>query len=226
MKATGGFPQWDPYIFGGMPYVAAMHGDIFYPTFLLRLILPTDVAMTWGMILHFFLCGLATYWFLRAAARFSFFAALIGGAAYMMGGFVSSLPSAGHDGKIFVSALFPLALLVLTWGMRDGRRWAWGAFALVVGLTVLTPHPQLLQYSLLACGAWALFLAFGGIGAERLDRRAAITRLGAGARRGARGRRDRRDPVPAGARVRELVAARGRASTTGPRRATRSRSRN
>jgi hypothetical protein len=177
LKTTGSFPQWDPYIFGGMPYVAAMHGDIFYPTFLLRMILPTDVAMTWGMILHFFLCGLATYWFLRGAARFSFFPALIGGAAYMMGGFVSSLPSAGHDGKIFVSALFPLALLVLTWCMRDGRRWAWGAFALVIGLGVLTPHPQLLQYLLLACGAWALFLAFGGVGAEKLPQRVALQRL-------------------------------------------------
>jgi hypothetical protein len=53
LKATHGFPQWNPYIFGGMPYVAAMHGDIFYPTFLLRLILPTDVAMTWSFMIHF-----------------------------------------------------------------------------------------------------------------------------------------------------------------------------
>ncbi len=177
MKATGGFPQWDPYIFGGMPYVAAMHGDIFYPTFLLRLIMPVDAAMTWGMILHFFLCGLATYWFLRQACRFSFFASLIGGAAYMMGGFVCSLPSAGHDGKIFVSALFPLALLVLTWCMRDGKKWAWGVFTIVIGLTVLTPHPQLLQYLLLACGAWGVFLAFGGVGADKLERPVAIRRL-------------------------------------------------
>jgi hypothetical protein len=177
LKTTGAFPQWNPYIFGGMPYVAAMHGDIFYPTFLLRLVLPTDMAMTWGMILHFFLCGLATYWFLRAAGRFSFFPSLIGGAAYMMGGFVSSLPSAGHDGKIFVSALFPLALLVLTWCMRDGRRWAWGVFSLVIGLAVLTPHPQLLQYLLLTCGAWAVFLAFGGVGAATLPARTAYERL-------------------------------------------------
>jgi hypothetical protein len=177
MKATGGFPQWDPYIFGGMPYIAAMHGDIFYPTFLLRLIMPVDVAMTWGMILHFFLCGLATYWFLRHACRFSFFPALIGGAAYMMGGFVCSLPSAGHDGKIFVSALFPLSLLVLTWCMRDGRKWAWGVFSVVIGLAVLSPHPQLLQYLLLACGAWGLFLAFGGVGADKLARPVAIRRL-------------------------------------------------
>jgi len=177
MKTTGAFPQWDPYLFGGMPYVAAMHGDIFYPTFLLRLVLPTDVGMTWGMILHFFLCGLATYWFLRGAARFSFFPSLIGGAAYMIGGFVSSLPSAGHDGKIFVSALFPVALLVLTWCMRAQRRWAWGVFSLVIGLAVLTPHPQLLQYLLIACGAWAVFLAFGGTGADAVPRRAALQRL-------------------------------------------------
>lgn len=177
LRTSGSFPQWDPYIFGGMPYVAAMHGDIFYPTFLLRMILPTDVAMTWGMILHFFLCGLATYWFLRDAGKFSFFPALIGGAAYMMGGFVSSLPSAGHDGKIFISALFPLALLLLTWCVRDGKRWAWGAFAFVIGLAVLTPHPQLLQYLLLTCGAWALLLAFGGIGTEKLPQRVAIQRL-------------------------------------------------
>ena len=81
LKQTGGFPQWNPYLLGGMPYVAAMHGDIFYPTFLLRLILPVDVAMTWGMILHFFLCGLATYWFLRHGMRAGFAAALAGGVA-------------------------------------------------------------------------------------------------------------------------------------------------
>jgi hypothetical protein len=29
-----------------------MHGDIFYPTAFLRMILPTDVAMTWGFNPH------------------------------------------------------------------------------------------------------------------------------------------------------------------------------
>ncbi|MGH7693612.1 MAG: hypothetical protein ACRENH_01455, partial [Gemmatimonadaceae bacterium] len=44
LRSGEGFPLWNPYLYGGMPYVAAMHGDIFYPTFLLRMILPTDVA--------------------------------------------------------------------------------------------------------------------------------------------------------------------------------------
>ena len=55
LKETGHFPLGNPYLLGGMPYVAAMHGDIFYPSFLLRLLLPTDVGMTWGFIIHLFL---------------------------------------------------------------------------------------------------------------------------------------------------------------------------
>ena len=61
LRATGHFPLWNPYLFGGMPYIAAMHGDIFYPTFLLRMIMPTDAAMTWGFIIHIFLAGLFTF---------------------------------------------------------------------------------------------------------------------------------------------------------------------
>ncbi|HUQ18419.1 MAG TPA: hypothetical protein VM099_02295 [Gemmatimonadaceae bacterium] len=157
LKATGHFPLWNPYLFGGMPYVAAMHGDIFYPTFLLRLFLPTDVAMTWGFIIHVFLAGLFTFLFLRATG-FGFYGSLFGGIAYMMSGQIASLVSPGHDGKLFVSALFPLTLLLLVRGVRDGKRWSWGVLALVIGLAVISPHPQLLEYLLIASLAYSVFL--------------------------------------------------------------------
>lgn len=160
LRNGNGFPLWNPYLFGGMPYVAAMHGDIFYPTFLLRMIMSTDAAMTWGMTLHVFLAGCFTYLFLRNAIGLGFFGALIGGLAYEMGGNVAGLVSPGHDGKIFVAALLPLALFFVHRAMRDGRAWAWGSLAITITLAVLTPHPQLLQYLLLLTGAYALFLAF------------------------------------------------------------------
>jgi len=178
LKTTGRFPLWDPYLFGGMPYVAAMHGDIFYPTFLLRMIMPTDVAMTWGFIIHIFLCGLFTYGFLRALG-YSFYGALVGGIAYMMSGQIASYVSPGHDGKLFVSALFPLALWMLYLGFRKGKNWSWGAFALIIGLCVLSPHPQLLQYTLLAAGAYSLFLALASLDEGKFPRDVAIKRLGA-----------------------------------------------
>lgn len=176
MKTHGGFPLWNPYLYGGMPYVAAMHGDIFYPTFLLRLVLPTDVAMTWSFILHVFLAGVFAYVFLRACGL-GFFGAVVGGLAYMMGGNVAGLVSPGHDGKLYISALLPLTLLLVLRGVHDGRRWAWGALAIVVGLAVLSPHPQLLQYLLLAAGAFALYLAFSEFGGVQLARPIALRRL-------------------------------------------------
>jgi hypothetical protein len=178
LKSGSGFPQWNPYLFGGMPYIAAMHGDIFYPTFLLRMIMPTDQAMTWGFAIHLFLAGLLTFGFLRALGL-GFSGALVGGLAYMLSGPIAGYASPGHDGKLFVSALLPAALWMLVRGVRDGRAWSWGLLALVIGLAVLSPHPQLLQYMLLASGAFALYLALADHdGHGKLPRRLAVRRLG------------------------------------------------
>ncbi|HKW08874.1 MAG TPA: hypothetical protein VJO33_00760 [Gemmatimonadaceae bacterium] len=181
LKAGHGIPLWNPYLMGGMPYVAAMHGDIFYPTALLRMILPTDVAMTWGLLVHIFLAGFFTYLFLRAWG-IGYLASVIGGVAYLMCGPIAAYVSPGHDGKLFVSALLPLTLFFLIHGIRDGRKWAWGGLALAIGGAVLAPHPQLIQYMLLASGAFALYLAFAELDLPdgsrmRLDRRVAVRRL-------------------------------------------------
>ncbi|HEY2806932.1 MAG TPA: hypothetical protein VGI92_13825, partial [Gemmatimonadales bacterium] len=42
---AGHIPLWNPYIFGGLPFVGAMHGDIFYPTSFLRLIFRADTVL-------------------------------------------------------------------------------------------------------------------------------------------------------------------------------------
>lgn len=157
LKAGQGFPEWNPYLFGGLPYVAAMHGDIYYPTFLLRLVMPTDMAMTWGFVLHLWLAGMMTYAFLRVAGV-GFGGALVGGLAYLMCGPIASYASPGHDGKLFVSALLPAVFLLLHLGIRGRRDWAWGALALVIGLAVLSPHPQLLEYLLLAGASYGIYL--------------------------------------------------------------------
>lgn len=177
LRQTGHFPLWNSYLFGGLPFVAAMHGDIFYPTIILRALMPTDLAMSLAFALHVFLAGLFTYLFLRLAGL-SFFASLIGGVAYMLTGIVAGLAAPGHDGKLYVSAIFPLTLWLLTHGIRDGRHWAWGALAVAVGLAVLSPHPQLLQYMLIASGSYALYLAISEARAGRIDRATAIRRLG------------------------------------------------
>lgn len=170
-----GFPQWNPYILGGLPYMAAQHGDIFYPTFILRALIPPDAAMTWGFLIHIFLAGVFTYGLLRAW-QFRFYPALTGGLAYMLSGQIASLVSPGHDGKMYVSALAPLLLWMIVRAVRDGKTWAYAVIALATGLSVLSPHYQMTYYLGVFAGAFTIWLALRG--EPRLDRRTVIVRLG------------------------------------------------
>jgi hypothetical protein len=157
-REHGSIPQWNPYIFGGLPFVAAQHGDIFYPTAWLRWVLPVDAAMNLGFAAHLFLAGIAMYAFLRAL-RVGWTGAVVGGIAYELTGIVASLVRPGHDGKLFVSALAPLAFLALVRAVRDRRPSGYGLLALTVGLCMLSPHYQMTYYLLVAAGLWTLWLA-------------------------------------------------------------------
>jgi hypothetical protein len=157
-KATGAIPQWNPYLFGGLPYIGAMHGDIFYPTAWLRWIMPVDLAITWGMAVHFVLVGWFTYRLARSLGM-SWSAAVVAGVAYELSGIVASQMSPGHDGKLFVSALAPLSFWVLLRAIRHQQKWAYGVFAIVVALIVLG-HYHMAYFLLIALGLWALYLVF------------------------------------------------------------------
>jgi hypothetical protein len=158
-RQTGHIPEWNPYLFGGLPYIAAQHGDIFYPTAWLRWFLPIDTAMNLGFAGHIVLAGAAMYAFLRAL-KVNWTGAVAGGLAYELTGIVASLVKPGHDGKLFVSALAPLAFLALLRGIRHQRADGYGLLALIVGLCMLSPHYQMTYYLLVAVGLWTLYLVF------------------------------------------------------------------
>lgn len=159
-KLTGSIPQWNPYIFGGMPFSAVIgHGDIFYPTAWLRWFVATDVGMTLGFFVHMIIAGCAMYALLRGL-KTSWGAALIGGVAYEFSGIVVSQISPGHDGKMFVSSLAPFAFLALLRAIRGGKLGSYGLVSLVVGLAILSPQVQMAYYLLVACGLWTLWLVF------------------------------------------------------------------
>lgn len=160
VKRFGEIPGWYPHIFGGMPYSAnTAHGDTFFPTALLRLVFPADVGMALGFFVFTVLAGIFTFMFLRAL-RLSWAASFVGGAAYMFSGQVMSMASPGHDGKLFVSALLPLALLFLyrATALRDWRQYVY--FGVTVGFSLLTPHFQMTYYMLMAAGFFWAYMVF------------------------------------------------------------------
>src|SRR6266545_2185815 len=155
-------PLWNREIFGGMPFVAAGSGDIFYPTWLLRFIVPVTTAGNLSFSLHYILAGLFTYLLLRRL-RVGWTGSVVGGLAYELTGLIASYPSPGHDGKLFASTMLPLILLALVLALRDRRWYGYPLLAAATGLTLLG-HFQLAYYSLIAAGLFALYLTLEEVG--------------------------------------------------------------
>ncbi len=150
-------PLWEPYIHGGMPFVDAMHGDIFYPAALLQIIFPVTYALGLKLILHVFLAGLFMYMFLREWGL-GWRSSALGGILYMFTPCLVSLFYPGHDGKIYVTALTPLAFLFLHRGTVL-RRWSsFFAFGLVYAFVILTAHVQMAYYLSWGLGLYFLYL--------------------------------------------------------------------
>lgn len=160
LRATGEVPQWSPYLFGGMPFASnTAHGDTFFPTAWLRLWLGVDAGMSAGFMVFAALAGLGAFLFARGLGL-AWAPAMVAGSAYMLGGQVISLVSPGHDGKLFVSALLPYALLALWRAVPTGNWRAYVAFGAVVGTSLLTPHVQMTYYLLMAAGFFWAYLQF------------------------------------------------------------------
>lgn len=158
-KTTGHIPLWDPDRLGGVVVVAGF-GDLFYPSAWLRLVLPTTPAIDLAFVVHYVLAGFFCFLLLRMLA-ISWVGAVVGGTAYQLTGVIVSYASPGHDGKLFVSALFPLMLISLVLGIRRRRLEGHALLALAIGLSLLSPQYQTTQYALLSAGIFALYLAFG-----------------------------------------------------------------
>lgn len=160
MQTMGHIPQWNPFIFGGMPLWAVPgHFDVFYPTAWLRWILSADVALTLSFFLHYIVAGIAMYSLLRTLGG-SWTASVVSGLAYELSGILASQVSPGHDGKLYAAALAPFAFVALLRAIRHGNRGYFGWFAIVIGLVMLTPHYLAAYYLLVASALFTLWLVF------------------------------------------------------------------
>lgn len=154
--AHGSVPQWNPYIYGGMPFVDAFHGDIFYPLTFLKFIGNIYRMLGMNLFLHIFLAGIFMYLCARQF-KLSKVASLLAGACYMFSGYLVSMVAPGHDGKIFVTALFPLVIMFLDRGFEKQPLLNFTLTGGAIGLIILTPHPQMAYFTLWAVSFYAAY---------------------------------------------------------------------
>lgn len=155
IRSGRGFPLWNPFVYGGQPYLAILPGPVFYPSTLLYLLMPLYRAIGWTFVLHTFLSGLFAYLAARSI-RLERVPSTVVGFSFMLTGFVVSTLYGGHDGRMFAMVLMPLAFALLERGLASGRSRWFVAVGLVVALQIFTPHIQLMFYSALGLSLWTL----------------------------------------------------------------------
>lgn len=175
VKALGHIPQWNPLLFGGLPYLEAGGGDTTYPTAIFHFLMSMPQALAWKLIFHVFVAGFSMYYCVRVFGGSRWVAYVAGGAHLLSAQMISQVFN-GQDTKLYVAAIFPatLALLVRAVERRSFRHFVW--FGLMAGLLLLG-HPVLSFYGWMVLGIWGLVLIWNR---RSEGTRATLERVGGG----------------------------------------------
>jgi hypothetical protein len=153
------YPQWMPYIFGGMPsFGSLMYNPFVYVPYILldliRKVLPFSGLL--NHIVHYPLAGIGVFVFLRSKGV-HFWAGLLGGLAFMFTPYLITMEVFGHGSQMMTAAYIPLAIWAVDQLLRKRSLLYLGITALVIGLQLQRGHVQIVYYSWMAVGIYALY---------------------------------------------------------------------
>ncbi len=180
--SDGEWPLWNPYILGGVPFLAGGQHGLFAPQTLLFAWLDTDRAFGWGAVLLLWWAGLGAF-ALSRALRLATPAAIVAAVAWSLSTLFST------------NVVFPMIQGAMAWtpwllagisavtDLRPGappRGWLprgrdaarLVGTALAAALVALAGHAEMLIYAALVASTWAAWRLYG-IGHAQ-GRRAAV----------------------------------------------------
>lgn len=158
--AAGNLPLWNPYLYGGIPYLGEFQSALLYPLNALFLILPIGAAINWSFLLHVAVLGIGTYTW-AGGRGLSRPASFVSGVVAMFSGTFILHIYAGHLSNVCSMAWAPW----IFWGI-DGwlarRHGGWIVLASgAVALQIYAGHPQYVYFNALIAGLYSLLHLVG-----------------------------------------------------------------
>ncbi len=182
--SAGELPLWNPYLFAGVPFLAAGQHSAMYPLSVLYYVLPLEKAYGWFTVIQLGLAGLFMFIFLRTLGLHQL-SALFGGVVWQLSGFM------------LVSVVFPMIIAAASWlplilamvdrivrqtpalgGRPSSLPWA-AAGAVAIAMMILAGHVEMVVYAALVTAFYALWRVSTVIGFAnlRVDGRFLLSRL-------------------------------------------------
>lgn len=156
--AHGLIPQWNPYVFAGMPFIADIQVAFWYPLNLLQALFVSGdhlspVVMQWFILLHYAVAGLGMFFFTSRIVKTDDWSALFAGITYAFCGYI--VGQAMHQMIVYHMAIFPWVAFAF---VRAIDEWKWSiAAGLLLGVMYLSGHPQSTLYFTVLLGSLALY---------------------------------------------------------------------
>lgn len=154
---TGQIPFWNPYIYGGTPFLSHPQSLVFYPPQMILRLLPLNLSVSWAIAFHVWIAGAGMF----ALARwkgFQYWVAFLCALVYMLNGGILLRIFAGHVWLAYALSWFPLVWLLIIVALERGRLSLIIAAAAGTAMIILTGHPAFPIYILLFFGFYWIWV--------------------------------------------------------------------
>lgn len=153
---SGHIPQWNPHIYGGVPFFGGWQSALLYPPNLIYLVLPLNLALCLDPAISTYLTGLFGGLLARKLGLRQL-SCLLAGTMLMFGGPYFSHVFAGHLTLLAAMAWTPLLMLAVEMAIDEPGVRPVLIGALALGMQILAGHPQTVLYTALMLTVYAAF---------------------------------------------------------------------
>jgi hypothetical protein len=160
--SNGIIPFWNPYTFGGMPFIADIQTAFFYPLHLLLTLFVSNnsldfVFLEYLIIFHYFLAGIFSY-YLAKSLQLDIYASILTAITFMFCGFM--VTHLIHETMIIQFTYMPLIFLFYNKSFETGKWRNTLLTGLFMGIAILCGHPQITLYMFFTLALFAIYKFF------------------------------------------------------------------
>ena len=153
--ASSEWPQWQPWIFSGMPTLEAFtYVNLLYlPSYFLDLLGVSDLNI---QFIHLVFSAVSMFYLVQKLIQNKKIA-FISGLLWMLNPFLITMIVYGHGSQMMTAAFFPITLLLLLRLKDEQSIFNMLLFALFLGLQLQRAHVQIAYYSCMLLGSFFIY---------------------------------------------------------------------
>ncbi|MDP6991910.1 MAG: YfhO family protein [Candidatus Marinimicrobia bacterium] len=159
-EEIGEFPQWQPWVFSGMPSAEAFThiSKLYFPEHLFKLFFLPGMMI---QMLHLIFAGIGCILLLRHL-KCSPFAAALGAVGFMVTPYMTTMVVHGHGSQMMTAAYIPWIFWLTIRLWEKPNLWDTGWLAILMGFQLQRAHAQIAYYTWLLVGAYSLMVLVNG----------------------------------------------------------------